>query len=1022
MKYAFFPTLIVRNPVFSFLDYPSFDGQQLLADNFFRAALYIASLDFYNELEKRAFDYNKLSTAQKNTLQKYYNRACFRPTPFGAFSSLTGIEWSNNDTVLLNEHVKAHLKLDYHSSLELSERLIHQEAKNILPYKSNTSLYKISKHLRYIRHDLDSQKLQRSFSIVSLSKNKIIEEIVQFCSTGKPLPEIAQLLQERTGYDNNIVESLLQQLIAEQIIQPQWGTNITGNDGLQALVKQLSDQGVKSDRLEHIETMLDGLHTADIKDFESILAYKKQLDGLLDDPEKRKNAFYVVTERERTTGGMNIKYQQAILEGLKCLDKLIPYHPSNELENFKKDFIRKFENREIPLLVALDPEVGIGYENQEDVVFGEDVLLKGIQFDGNHSSKEKYLKWTTGHALLLNKLQQQHADPDLSEIVLTEEDLSQITPSADYHLPPSLSVVFKTYNDLIQLESAGGVTATALLGRFSAFNEQFLSMATTIADKEQTVNDKVIFAEISHVCDFHAANINRRQHIRKYEIPVVVTSTLNDNAQVTLSDLFISVKNDQIILRSEKHNAIVIPRLSSAFNHTNSDLSVFRFLCDLQYQGLKTNFKFELNNFFPGLKFYPRVMYKSVILSLATWHLKDNDFAFLKQNDSTLWYGEFLQLARLIKLPRHFALTQHDNHLVFDRDNGKEVLLFLDAIKNNKELVLTEFLITDDNKTTVTDHQQKPMIGQYIASLYLNEPVYNMPGSVRFEESKTVSRNFVPGTEWLYLKIYCHPVGANDLLSNVLLPMLNRIFKKKIIDKWFYIRYADPDCHIRLRLHVSSYASDELIAMFSRKLKTLLDEQKIEKYYIDTYVRELERYAPAAIEDVETFFFSSSLLTLHYIDKLMRCGNQSSFRLDIIILSMEEILNAFKLNTREKASLFYQLHSSFYREFGEDKNLKKSLEKKYNETRREMSDIYENREEIKEGLDKYFLQFYRSSKTIADKVRKKHASGLPKLAADMIHMHLNRLFERNARRQEFITYYLLYKHYNAALYRSQLAG
>jgi hypothetical protein len=34
-----------------------------------------------------------------------------------------------------------------------------------------------------------------------------------------------------------------------------------------------------------------------------------------------------------------------------------------------------------------------------------------------------------------------------------------------------------------------------------------------------------------------------------------------------------------------------------------------------------------------------------------------------------------------------------------------------------------------------------------------------------------------------------------------------------------------------------------------------------------------------------------------------------------------------------------------------------------------------------------------------------------KLAADILHMHLNRLFNEKQRSQEFIIYYLLYKYY-----------
>ncbi|HEU4555006.1 MAG TPA: lantibiotic dehydratase [Chitinophaga sp.] len=1023
MNYAFFPTLVMRNPIFSCHDYSSLKSEELLRNGFFRTALYMASIDLYRELEKRDFNYNNLSTGQKNSLRKYYNRACFRPTPFGAFSSVTTARWSEQDEAVSfpEENIYPRLKLDFLSGLELCEQLIKEEAGLIMRYRANTSLYKVSRHFRYIKYDADMQRLKRTFFVVSLVESDVINDIVAFCSKGRTFGEIGQFLVERTGYDEEAVDHFVMQLISEQIVLPEWGNSITGNGCLEDLLKHLAGHNVRSARLDKIEAMLHALNNMDVNTFYSVPEYRQHLDELLEGAENRKHAFYAVTERGDTAGGIPMKYQQMIVEGLYCLDRLVPFYQNEELESFRQAFAAKFESQEIPLLVALDPEVGIGYENQDDVIYGEDALLKDVQFN-DPKEREKYLKWTAAHSMLLNKLHRQQNDYSAYQVVLTEKDLAEITPQrSDHQLPPSISVVFRLHNGLLYLENAGGASAASLIGRFSAFNDRFQDMAAAIAEKEQEQNPEVLFAEIAHICDMHAANINRRKHIRKYEVPVIVISTLEEDRQLALSDLYISVRDNRIILRSKKHDAIVVPRLSTAFNYHNSALSVFRFLCDLQYQGLKSGFKLELEHFFPGLRFYPRVMYKSTILSLATWHLKADDFSFMKTTGPAQLYDRFCQLAEQIKLPRYFALTQHDNQLVFDKDRPEEVLLFLDAVKHSDNLTLTEFLLNEDGRPDVTDSRGKPLIGQYTAALYLNETVYQFPASHKFKEAASGNRNFAPGTEWVYFKIYCHPILANELLCTILMPFLEWIYDRKIIDKWFYIRYNDPDHHIRLRLHSVNGPSDMLMALCSQQLRTLLDEQKIEKYHIDTYVRELERYAPATIEDVESFFFSSSLLTISYMDKSARDDTPYSYNLDFIMLSMEEILNAFGLTLKQRISLFYNLYTGFYREFGEDKDLKKSLEKKYADLRQEMNRIYEDLDVLKSGLNMHCARLHEHCGIIAGKVGHEPPPVIEKLLGDMIHMHLNRLFVQNPRRQELIIYWLLYKHYNSMLYRSQLA-
>jgi thiopeptide-type bacteriocin biosynthesis protein len=768
--------------------------------------------------------------------------------------------------------------------------------------------------------------------------------------------------------------------------------------------------------------MLHAFDHMDADGFDNVMQYRQQLNELLTPADQGKHIFYAVTERGDTTGGVPAAYQQMILDALYCMNKLVPYHENEELERFKIAFTAKFEGREIPLLMALDPEVGIGYDNQGDVVYREEALLKDVQFE-DPKDQSKFLKWTPAHSLLLNKVHQQLGDYNAYQIVLTEKDLAALpNPRGKNQLPPSISVVFRLYNGLLYLESAGGASAASLIGRFSAFNDRFLHLATEIAEKEQEHNPDVLFAEIAHICDTHAANINRRKHVRQYELPVMVMSTLEGERQLELSDLYISVRNGQIVLRSKKNDAVVIPRLSTAFNHQNSDLSVFRFLCDLQYQDLRAGFKLELDHFFPGLRFYPRVVYKSSILSLATWQLEAGDFAAMKTGDAGRQFNLFNELASQIKLPRHFALTQHDNHLVFDRDQEEDVLLFLDAIKHYDKITLTEFLMNDEGRSDVTDSQGKPLIGQYTAALCLNETVYNFTKAVKFEEATAGHRNFAPGTEWTYFKIYCHQALANELLCSALMPLLEWVYDRKIIDKWFYIRYNDPDHHIRLRLHTLNGQSDMLMALFSQQLRTLLDEQKIEKYHIDIYVRELERYAPATIDDVESFFFGSSLLTLSYMRRSAQDEILHSYNLDFIMLSMDEMLNAFKQPLAARVALFQKLYLSFYEEFKGDKNLKKSLEKKYADLRQEIKRSHENHGDLKAVLGNYCSLLHNYCRTIAEKVQHEPPGVIEKIQADLIHMHLNRLFVQNPRKQELIIYYLLYKHYNALEYKNQLAS
>jgi lantibiotic biosynthesis protein len=1025
MKYQFFSSLLIRNPVFSFADYGQLDYGKIIQDDFFKMALYAASVNFYNGIQKKNFEYEALSPAQKNTIKKYCNRACFRPTPFGAFSSVSALKWSeeSNRVNFPPQQFKVHLKVDYFSSLELCEKLVSNEGKDVVLYKSNSSFYKVFRYLRYIKYDLESPNNRRLFSIISLAKNKFIVDIIEFCAIGKSVGEIVLFLKTKTGLSAPEIGLFINQLISEQIILPQSGNSITGDDCLEELVRLLNENNIHSAQLEKVEFIVENLGMTGNSGVKNVVESANLLYEMLQAPQELKSPFYVVTEREPATGGLHVKYQQAIQDALYCIDKLVPAYEPGSLDNFKKGFMEKFENREVPLLLALDPEMGVGYENLDDV-FKQDWLLKGIEFEQSQPFGEKQIKWTEGHSFLLNKMLQQAVTDTPHVLELTKEEIDSLgTEEYFFDLPPTISVIFRILKDKVFIESAGGVSATTLISRFSPFNDSFHEMAKEIARKEQETNQQVVFAEIAHICDVHAANINRRRHIRDFEIPIMVMSTMDEASQILLSDLYVTVTGgNQVILTSKSLNTRVIPRLSSAFNYVKSEFSVFRFLCDLQSQGLKTNFKLDLTAFYPGLRFYPRVVYKSAILSLASWQLEAKDVDFIKNSTPEECYAAFVSLAAAIRLPRHFALIQHDNYLVFDTSSKDDIALFLDTVKSYTKITLQEFILDDDGHTVVeTGATEKPLIGQFITSLYHNEDVYSLYGGQVIEKGGAEKQSLSKAPGWLYYKIYCHPVGSNELLRNTILPLVNELIKTSRVYKWFFVRYKDPDYHIRFRLHVADDCMNEVTAIVSNSLQRAVDKRVIDKYYTDSYIRELERYSARLIKEVEQFFFRSSDLVVTYIKKHASSdtGGVFIYDLDIILLSVDEICNAFGLTIDEKVAQLQNLYENFYNEMGGGKELKKGLDKKYTDLRAEITDTCSKLYRIKKKYGKTAVQFYESCRKLAEKTRKINYPNVQKIIGDIIHMHLNRLFLQNSRKYELIIYYLMYKHYTGLYFKSK---
>ena len=544
------------------------------------------------------------------------------------------------------------------------------------------------------------------------------------------------------------------------------------------------------------------------------------------------------------------------------------------------------------------------------------------------------------------------------------------------------------------------------MGRFTLFSDTVLEQTRNIISAEEKTNPAVIFAEISCFNDEHAANINSNAGVRGYEIPIGVHSTLREDHILNLSDLTVSVNGDSIVLRSKKLNKIVIPRLSSAYNYSRSELSIFRFLCDLQYQGIKWNYNLDLKALLPGLNFYPRVEYKNCIIFPATWLLNSEDiFEICNNND-------FKKVADKLNLKRQFALTEGDNQLVFDRDDPASVQLLIKVIKGKNAAIIQEVFI--DSSSAVINEDGRPFAGQFTVSITNNEVTY--PQHILepfYKKKKRVKRIYLPGDEWVYLKLYCHPASSNTILTRSIKNVTEGLKKRGILKNWYFIRYNDTDHHLRVRVQINPDDANEVLKHFEKKIRLDFEKGIVNNLLIDTYKREIERYGESSMELVEKVFQFSSELVINILKNISRSETVYS-ELHFAIISVDAILGVFYPQNSSRINLLKRIHQSMKHEFEDSKQVKFQLDSKYRECAPFINSMAINHAPIAEIAGKKELNaFLKSLRLLHANIPELSAEKTGKLVADLIHMHLNRLFNEKQRMQEFIIYYLLCKYYTS---------
>ncbi|RVT98444.1 hypothetical protein EOD41_16775 [Mucilaginibacter limnophilus] len=574
------------------------------------------------------------------------------------------------------------------------------------------------------------------------------------------------------------------------------------------------------------------------------------------------------------------------------------------------------------------------------------------------------------------------------------------------------SVLFRTNGDQLWIEAAGGYHTNSLPGRFTPASEAIETAAVAMAAHEQALNPDVLFAELVHLSDLHTDNVNRRSVILPFEIPIIAASTVPKSRQLALADLFVTVSGGRVLLTSRSHGKIVLPRLSSAYNHGLNDLPLFRFLADIPYQFSSPVQTLDLRQLFPGLDFYPRVVFRQAVLAPARWILTESIIKSLAMKNSE---GEtiknFRSFSQRLGLPVIFAWAQGDQQLIFNAQREADILFFIACLGRSKVAELQEVLLDSGNKPgshPVVTVQYNAFIE---ASRPLSLPYPEIPGKA----STRNKRRFMPGSEWLYLKIYTTRL-ATDALLRQLAPYLKKRSREDIIRKWFFVRYEDHAPHIRLRLLVAPADLGQVMADMRRLFETKVERQLIREFQVDTYARELERYGITPFEEVEQFFWSSSKLVLKY---LTGRKNLSASPLYIFALAITRTLVAAAFeNEEQQATYCFGRYQQLSQEFEGDK-IHVELDKKFRSLRAPLNDTLSDASFFRRlrlaGLNATCVADFR---TLIQQVSLNSAV-YEDLVGSLIHMHLNRLFTTESRKQEMIVFYLLFKYTRSQAYKGK---
>ena len=269
--------------------------------------------------------------------------------------------------------------------------------------------------------------------------------------------------------------------------------------------------------------------------------------------------------------------------------------------------------------------------------------------------------------------------------------------------------------------------------------------------------------------------------------------------------------------------------------------------------------------------------------------------------------------------------------------------------------------------------------------------------------SHKVKRTFVPGDEWLFFKVYCGVNTSDELLVKKILPLAHRLMRKKMIVRWFFIRYSDPDYHLRVRLLMKS--TDDIgyvVAKTRESLSTHLKTNEVNKVVVDTYQREIERYGAKHIELSEQIFHAGSECVAAILKHLKE---DSALRWKAAFLIVDALLTKLGLRLEQKKELVERMSDSFLREFNFNSHNSNCLNDAYNGTDKDDMDSF---------MGKHVNTYANDVTGIIGDIPTDKLN-----LSSYIHMEMNRLFANNNRLNEMMVYNYLTRYYKSEIAKAK---
>jgi thiopeptide-type bacteriocin biosynthesis protein len=1018
-------------------------------------ALFVASPTLQSgiELWKVAPDSKKGLQAER-ALVRYFTRMCTRPTPFGLFAGVS----LGHVTKSVIEHPGLHLqtrqfyrpstRLDYDYLFSLTDALERDRTiSRQLRYWPNTSLHKAGNSWNYVEARLIDDGPWRSHHLVKVESDTYVDAVLSRARTSKgaTVSEIISVLLEM---DPDLVEAdaeiYIQELIDNKLLVSSLSPLVTGPLPLDDIIAQLELIPSTADvavTLSAVREQLAALEHRGLCANAAEYARIKSMLGRLPATMHADRIYQVDMIKPSLRAALTPSILDTVLEAVDVLCRFPGDEEPESLAAFKKAFVDRYEGALVPFLDVLDEESGIGFGQPSSY---ESTAIQGLSLE-NRLLPGQFDRFAPVHEFLLDQIMSCYHEGS-TEIRLAPSDMPSFRVDSA-RLPASFCMNIELVAPSCRALQAGdfqilvnatyGPDGARSLARFCHAEPQLATAVREYLRAEQLNEPDAIMAEVVHLPEGRVGNVLSRPLLRQYELVYLGRSGAEPDYQIPASDLLVTVDEyDEICLYSVNLGRRVIPRLTTAHGFfMPSQAPVYRFLGWLQHQHGVMAPRFSWGPL-ASLSFLPRMTVGNVVIAQARWRLKQNEIKRLSDQVGCRRFAVVQELRKLRSLPRFIEFEQSDHTLFVDLDNALSVDAFVHVLNRVQDAIVREVFPGPENLCVTSEegrfwHELEIPLIRRSPSAATRHPKHEDASAVIPPRAHVSVRSFIPGSDWLYVKLYGGSATLDQILLSHVRPLIDTAVEDGCISRWFFVRYADPRQHLRVRFNGDpTHLRRNLLPLISARFQPLIESGLIWKLQFDTYIREVERYGGAlGIVASEDIFHADSNAVLELLGAIDP-ADDLDVRWRVAMLSVDRLLTDCGLNRDERLLTARQLLEHQNARFRLGKFEKKVLGDRFRNERPSLEEVlgsHTAKERIWQMARDVLEQRSVLIAHAAERLRSLQSCGrlltsLPALAGSYVHMHVNRMMRAAANEHELVLYDFLVRLYESDAAQSRLAN